>query len=170
VIKVEPPQGDETRTWGPPFLNGAASYYIGVNRNKRSMTVDLASPHGKALIEELIADCDVLVENFKAGTMEKWGLDPERLMAKHPHLVYCRITGFGDNGPFGKLPAYDTAMQATVGLMSLNGPADSDPCRVGFPVIDIVTGLNAALGIMFALHERGHSGRGQLIESALYDT
>ncbi|WP_066269958.1 CaiB/BaiF CoA transferase family protein [Hydrogenophaga palleronii] len=169
IIKVEPPKGDETRTWGPPFKEGTASYYIGINRNKRTMVVDLASRQGQAEVLALIAECDVLVENFRSGTMERWGLDPETLQRRFPRLVYCRVTGFGETGPLGGLPAYDTAMQALTGLMSLNGPSDGGPCRVGFPVIDMVTGLNAALGVMFALQERERSGTGQFVESALYD-
>ncbi|UUX97858.1 CaiB/BaiF CoA transferase family protein [Aquabacterium sp. J223] len=170
VVKVEPPSGDETRTWGPPFKDGTASYYIGINRNKRNRVVNLATAEGRSEVLALIAQCDVLVENFRAGTMERWGLDPASLQRRFPRLVYCRVTGFGDTGPLGGLPAYDTAVQAMVGLMSLNGPADGEPCRVGFPVIDMVTGLNAALGVMFALQERERSGKGQFVESALYDS
>lgn len=169
VLKVEPPSGDETRTWGPPFQNGTASYYLGINRNKRNIALDLSTQTGQAEVLRLASQADVLVENFKAGTMERWGLDATALMNRFPRLVYCRVTGFGETGPLGGLPAYDTAMQALVGLMSLNGPPEGGPCRVGFPVIDMVTGLNAALGVMFALQERQHSGRGQVVEAALYD-
>ncbi|MFQ1062508.1 CaiB/BaiF CoA transferase family protein [Bordetella trematum] len=170
VIKLEPPGGDETRTWGPPFQEGTASYYLGINRNKRCRRLDLSSPAGQQEVLRLLQDSDVLVENFRVGTMEKWGLGPQQLQARFPRLVYCRVTGFGEQGPLGGQVAYDTAIQAMVGLMSLNGHAESGPCRVGFPVVDLVTGMNAALGVMMALQERERSGRGQFVEAALYDS
>ncbi|AZW29743.1 CoA-transferase family III protein [Bordetella bronchiseptica E014] len=170
VLKIEPPGGDETRAWGPPFRDGTASYYLAVNRNKRTARLDLSTPQAQQAVLGLLSECDVVVENFRAGTMEKWGLGPQALQERFPRLVYCRVTGFGETGPMGGLPAYDTAVQAMVGLMSLNGPADGGPCRVGFPVIDLVTGMNAALGVMMALQERQRSGRGQYVEAALYDS
>jgi crotonobetainyl-CoA:carnitine CoA-transferase CaiB-like acyl-CoA transferase len=173
VLKVEPPAGDETRTWGPPFdEDGTASYFHGLNRNKRGCTMDLTQADQRAALIDLLADADVLVENFKTGTMEKWGLGPEELGQRFPRLVYCRITGYGADGPMGGLPGYDAAIQALVGIMSVNGePAakGGDALRVGIPVVDMVTGLNAALGISFALLERQRSGRGQYLEVALYD-
>ena len=173
VLKIEPPQGDETRGWGPPFdAQGTASYFIGLNRNKRGCTMDLTqSPVREALIA-LLQGADVLVENFKTGTMEKWGLGFETLHAKFPRLVHCRVSGFGADGPMGGLPGYDAAIQALSGIMSVNGEADAQgggPLRVGLPVVDMVTGLNAALGILFALNERQRSGKGQFVEAALYD-
>ena len=173
VLKIEPPQGDETRGWGPPFdEHGTASYFLGLNRNKRGMTMDLTQPAQREALLALLQDADVLVENFKTGTMEKWGLGYDTLHAKFPRLVHCRVSGFGADGPKGGLPGYDAAIQAMVGLMSINGEPDAKggaPVRMGVPVVDIVTGLNAALGIMFALKERERSGQGQFVEAALYD-
>ena len=173
VLKVEPPVGDETRGWGPPFdAQGTASYFHGLNRNKRGCTLDLTEPTQRQALLDLLATADVLVENFKTGTMEKWGLGYEDLKARFPRLVYCRITGFGADGPMGGLPGYDAAIQALAGIMSVNGEPDvrgGEPLRVGLPVVDMVTGLNAALGVSFALLERQRSGMGQFLEVALYD-
>jgi len=170
VLKIEPPQGDETRGWGPPFdAHGTASYFLGLNRNKRGSTLDLSQPAQREELLKLLADADVLVENFKTGSMEKWGLGFGTLHSKFPRLVHCRVSGFGADGPRGGLPGYDAAIQALVGLMSVNGDADRPGVRMGVPVVDIVTGLNAALGIMFALKERERSGLGQFVEAALFD-
>jgi len=170
VLKIEPPQGDDTRSWGPPFKDGVASYYLGLNRNKRLMQLDLTSDAGRSVLLELLADADVLVENFKTGTLEKWGIGHEVLAQRYPRLVHCRVSGFGADGPLGGLPGYDAALQALTGIMSVNGEADGPPLRVGLPVVDMVTGLNAALGVLLALHERQRSGRGQFVEAALYDS
>lgn len=173
VLKIEPPTGDETRAWGPPFdAHGTASYFHGLNRNKHGRTMDLSEPAQRQALLALLADADVLVENFKTGTMERWGLDFDALKERFPRLVYCRITGFGADGPLGGLPGYDAAIQALSGIMSVNGEPDSrggEPLRVGLPVVDMVTGLNAALGVSFALIERQRSGLGQFVEVALYD-
>ncbi|MFM2187603.1 MAG: hypothetical protein RIR43_2175 [Pseudomonadota bacterium] len=173
VLKVEPPVGDETRGWGPPFdANGTASYFHGLNRNKRGCTMDFTDPAQRERLLDMLTQADVLVENFKTGTMEKWGLGPDVLAQRFPRLVVCRITGFGADGPLGGLPGYDAAIQALSGIMSVNGEPDArggEPLRVGLPVVDMVTGLNAALGISFALLERQRSGRGQFLEVALYD-
>jgi formyl-CoA transferase len=173
VIKIEPPQGDETRGWGPPFdAHGTASYFLGLNRNKRGMTMDLTQPAQREQLLQMLEDADVLVENFKTGTMEKWGLGFDTLHAKFPRLVHCRVSGFGADGPKGGLPGYDAAVQAMVGMMSINGPTDAEggsPVRLGVPAVDIATGMNAALGILMALHERHKSGQGQFVEAALYD-
>jgi crotonobetainyl-CoA:carnitine CoA-transferase CaiB-like acyl-CoA transferase len=173
VLKIEPPQGDETRGWGPPFdADGTASYYLGLNRNKTGRTMDFTHSEARSELLALLAEADVLVENFKAGTLEKWGLGWELLRERFPRLVLCRITGFGADGPMGGLPGYDAAIQALAGIMSVNGEPDErggEPLRVGLPVVDMVTGLNAALGILLALQERHTSGRGQLVEVALYD-
>ena len=170
VLKVEPPQGDDTRAWGPPFRDGVASYYFGLNRNKRIQFLDLASPEGQQRVRELMAQADVVVENFKVGTMEKWGIGYEQVRGEFPRLIWCRVTGFGADGPLGSLPGYDAAVQALCGLMSINGEADGDPLRVGLPVVDMVTGLNAVIGVLLALHERKTSGLGQLVDAALYDS
>lgn len=169
VLKIEPPQGDETRTWGPPFENGVASYYMGLNRNKRGMRMDLTQPAEREQLLELLADADVLLENFKTGTLEKWGLGYETLQQKFPRLIHCRVSGYGADGPLGGLPGYDAAIQALGGLMSVNGEAGGEPLRVGLPVVDMVTGLNAALGVLMAVQERHRSGKGQFVEAALYD-
>ena len=169
VIKVEPPQGDDTRTWGPPFVAGVASYYMGLNRNKTGMRLDLASQDGREMLLGLLEGADVLIENFKTGTMEKWGLGHEQLSQRFPRLVHCRVGGFGADGPLGGLAGYDAAVQAMAGIMSVNGEAGGEPLRVGLPVVDLVTGLNAALGVLLALQERQRSGKGQFVESSLYD-
>ncbi|CAN7166580.1 MULTISPECIES: CaiB/BaiF CoA transferase family protein [unclassified Variovorax] len=170
VLKVEPPQGDDTRTWGPPFKDGVASYYHGLNRNKRTMHLDLGSADGREALLALVAEADVLIENFKTGTMERWGIGYETLAQRFPRLVWCRVSGFGSDGPLGALPGYDAAVQAMTGIMSINGEADGGPLRVGLPVVDMVTGLNAVIGVLLALQERQRSGRGQFVEAALYDS
>ena len=170
VLKVEPPQGDDTRTWGPPFRDGVASYYFGLNRNKRIQFLDLSGAEGQAQVKALMAQADVVVENFKVGTMEKWGIGYDQMQQQFPHLVWCRVTGFGADGPLGSLPGYDAAIQAMAGLMSINGEAGRDPLRVGLPVVDMVTGLNAVIGVLLALHERARSGQGQLVDASLYDS
>ncbi|MDM9561301.1 CaiB/BaiF CoA transferase family protein [Bordetella petrii] len=169
VIKIEPPAGDETRGWGPPFLDDTASYFIGVNRNKRGMTLDLAQPAGQELLRRLLADADVLVENFKPGTLEKWGLGYDALSREFPRLIHCRVSGFGADGPLGGLPGYDACAQAMCGLMSVNGDAQGEATRVGLPVVDMVTGLNAAVAVLLALNERMRSGLGQFLDITLYD-
>jgi crotonobetainyl-CoA:carnitine CoA-transferase CaiB-like acyl-CoA transferase len=173
VLKIEPPQGDETRTWGPPFDEyGTASYFLGLNRNKRGMTMDLTQPAQREALLALLQDADVLVENFKAGSMEKWGLGFDTLSARLPRLIHCRVSGFGADSPKGGLPGYDAAVQAMVRMMSINGETDTNggtPARLGVPAVNIATGLNAALGILMALHERTKSGRGQFVEATQYD-
>ena len=169
VLKVEPPQGDETRTWGPPFVNGTSAYFGAVNRNKRGISLDLKDPGGRETLLGLLEGADVLVENFKPGTLEAWGLTVDGLAARFPRLIHCRVSGFGADGPLGGLPGYDAAVQAVTGLMSINGDADGEPTRLGIPVVDMVSGLNAAIGILLALHERGRSGRGQFVDIALFD-
>lgn len=173
VLKIEPPQGDETRGWGPPFdADGTASYFLGLNRNKRGMTMDLHDPVQREALLKLLADADVLVENFKTGSMEKWGIGFETLHAKFPRLIHCRVSGFGADGPLGGLPGYDAAIQAMSGLMSINGEKGGEPLRMGIPIVDIATGMSAAMGVLLALHERdksGGSGLGQFVESSLYD-
>ncbi|AHE35432.1 CoA transferase [Burkholderia pseudomallei] len=170
VIKVEPPQGDETRAWGPPFEDDTASYFIGVNRNKLGMALDLSMPEAREVLLDLLADADILVENFKPGTLEKWGLGYDMLATRFERLIHCRVSGFGGTGPLGGLPGYDAVVQAMCGLMSVNGEVGAQSLRVGVPVIDIVTGMNAVIAILLALNERVHSGRGQLVEATLYDS
>ncbi|WP_027013801.1 CaiB/BaiF CoA transferase family protein [Comamonas composti] len=170
VLKVEPPQGDDTRSWGPPFQDGVASYYRGLNRNKRTQFLDLASDPGQQAVLALMAQADVVLENFKIGTMERWGIGWEQMRERFPSLVWCRVSGFGADGPLGAWPGYDAAVQAMTGLMSVNGQADGPALRVGLPVVDMVTGLNAVIGVLLALQERQRSGLGQLVDASLYDS
>ena len=170
VIKIEPPQGDEVRDWGPPFHEGDASYFIGVNRNKRGIALDLGKDQGKSVLLRLLQDADVLIENFKPGSMEKWGLGYQDVLSKRfPGLIHCRVSGFGGDGPLGGLPGYDAILQAMTGLMSINGDATTGPMRLGTAMVDMGTGLYSAIGILMALHERAQSGRGQYLDMTLYD-
>jgi formyl-CoA transferase len=171
VIKLEPPQGDEVRDWGPPFDSaGDASYFVGVNRNKRSVGLDLSKPAGKEVLLRLLEGADVLVENFKPGSMEKWGLGYEAVLSKRfPRLIHCRVSGFGGEGPLGGFPGYDAVLQAMVGLMSINGTETSGPTRLGTPIVDIATGLFSTIAILMALHEREKSGQGQYCDMTLHD-
>lgn len=170
VIKLEPPQGDEVRDWGPPFKDGLSAYFSGVNRNKRSLGLDLARPEGREVLLTLLEGADVLIENFKPGSLEKWGIGYAEVLSKRfPRLVHARISGFGADGPFGGLPGYDAAIQAWAGLLSVNGAPDGGPLRLGIPLIDLGTGLYTAVGILAALHERHRSGRGQYVDVALFD-
>jgi crotonobetainyl-CoA:carnitine CoA-transferase CaiB-like acyl-CoA transferase len=171
VIKVEPPQGDEVRDWGPPFDQARdASYYLGVNRNKRSLGLDLAQPQGRDVLLRLLERADVLIENFKPGAMERWGLGYEAVLrARFPRLVHCRISGFGADGPMGGFPGYDAVIQAMCGMFSVNGTEESGPLRVGIPLVDIGTGLYAAIAVLMAIVERERSGQGQFVDMTLYD-
>jgi formyl-CoA transferase len=170
VIKIEPPQGDETRGWGPPFdAGGDASYFLGVNRNKRALALDLTKPAGRGVLLRLLDGADVLIENYKPGTMERWGLGYEVLSERFPGLIHCRVSGFGADGPLGGLPGYDAVLQAMVGLMSVNGDPASGSMRMGTPVVDLATGLYSAIAILMALAERARSGRGQYCDMTLHD-
>lgn len=171
VVKVESPAGDDTRSWGPPFLDdGTSAYYANLNRDKRNVVLDLSRPAGREVLARLLADADVLLENFKAGTLEKWGFDRAYMKEHHRRLVHCRITGFGVDGPLGGLPGYDAVLQAYSGLMSVNGEADGPALRVGVPMVDMVTGILAFSGVLLALRERDRSGFGQLVDLTLLDT
>jgi len=170
VIKVEPPQGDETRDWGPPFHEGDASYYVGLNRNKRSIGLDLRTEQGREVLFRLLEDADVLLENYKPGTMEKWGLGyAAALSQRFPGLIHCRISGFGSDGPMGGFPGYDAIVQAMAGWLSVNGGKDKDPTRVGIAAVDMGTGLYTCIAILMALLERQRSGQGQYIDMTLFD-
>jgi len=171
VIKVEPPQGDEVRDWGPPFHEDDASYFIGVNRNKRAIALDLTQAEGRAVLLRLLEGADVLIENYKPGAMEKWGLGyAETLKAKFPGLIHCRISGYGADGPLGGQPGYDAVVQAMAGHFSINGWPETGPTRIGIPLVDIGTGLYAAIAILMALQERTRSGLGQYIDMTLFDS
>ncbi|MCB1665261.1 MAG: CoA transferase [Pseudomonadales bacterium] len=169
VIKVEPPRGDETRDWGPPFHEGNAAYYLGVNRNKRSMGLDLGSDQGRDVLLRLLDGADILLENYKPGTMEKWGLGYEVLRERFPGLIHCRVSGFGADGPLGGYPGYDAIVQAMAGWFSINGEKGSAPTRLGIAGVDMGTGLYTAVAILMALVERTRSGTGQYIDMTLYD-
>ena len=170
VIKLEPPMGDEVRDWGPPFHDGDASYYIGINRNKRSIGLDLAQPAGRKVLLRLLEGADALIENFKPGSMEAWGIGYEALKKRFPKLVYCKISGFGADGPLGGFPGYDGIVGAMTGHYSVNGSQESGPIRLGLPVVDISMGLYCVIGILMAMHERSKSGEGQQIEVTLYNS
>ena len=181
VIKIERPvTGDDTRSWGPPFLKDAdgadtheAAYYLGANRNKRSVTCDIAQPAGQALIRELVIHCDVFVENFKVGDMARYGLDYASLGALNPRLVYCSITGFGQTGPYASRAGYDYAIQGMGGLMSVTGERDDlggGPQKVGVAVADLMTGMYATVAILAALRHAEKTGEGQQVDMALLDT
>lgn len=171
VIKVESFDGDDTRRYGPPAADGSAPYYHGLNRNKKNVALDLNSDSGLEALFSLLASADVLIENFKLSTWRKWGIDDlSTLSARFPRLVHCRISGFGETGQFGGLPGYDAAIQAMSGLMSTNGDPAVNAARIGIPLVDAATGMQAALGIMLALFERERSEKGQMVEATLYDT
>lgn len=178
VIKVEQPgQGDDTRRWGPPFLpdgSGDAAYYLCANRNKQSVAINLADPEGAALVRKLAAKADIVVENFRAGGLAKYGLDYESLKAIQPDVIYCSITGFGQTGPLRDTGGYDFLIQGMSGLMSVTGLPDGvpggGPMKVGLPVCDLQTGLYAAISILAALNHRNRTGEGQYIDLALLDT
>lgn len=170
VIKVEEPgAGDGTRAWGPPWVGDQSAYFLAANRNKRSITVDLKTPEGQQIIHELAAHADVVIENFKVGGAAKLGLDYATLAARNPRLVYCSITGYGQTGPYKDRPGYDFIIQAQGGVMSITGPEQGEPYKVGVAIADITTGLFAATAILAALHERQRSGKGQAIDVALLD-
>jgi crotonobetainyl-CoA:carnitine CoA-transferase CaiB-like acyl-CoA transferase len=181
VVKVERPgTGDDTRAWGPPFLTGAngqpgdAGYFVAVNRGKRSVTVDLATADGQRVVRELAARSDVVLENFKAGTLARFGLEYDSLRAVRPDLVYCSITGFGQSGPKSDHAAYDFMIQAMGGLMSVTGEPDGalgggGPQKVGVPIVDIMTGMYAAVGVLAALARRAETGEGEYIDLAMLD-
>lgn len=171
VIKVEAPGGsDETREWGPPFQNDVSAYYLCVNRNKRSLTVNLKTAEGQGIIRTLVREADVLIHNFKTGAMEKWFLDYEHLHTINPRLIYCSITGFGETGPFKHLPGYDYIIQGMSGLMQITGTEETGPLKIGVAMVDLLTGLNATIAIEAALLEREKSGQGQKIDLSLLDS
>ena len=165
VIKVERPGvGDETRAWGPPWSDeGEATYFLSVNRNKESRVIDLASPEGRQAALGLVAECDVVIDNFRSGTMERLGLGPDDLLARHPGLVVCSVTGFG-SGEGASLPGYDLVVQAVGGLMSVTGSEESGPMKAGVALVDVITGLHATIGIQAALRHRDRTGEGQRVE------
>lgn len=178
ILKIEKPgEGDDTRAWGPPFLKDAegndtteSAYYLSCNRNKKSLAIDIKTPEGQALIYRLIEKSDVLIENFKTGGLEKYGLGYEQLKDKYPQLIYTSITGFGQTGPLASEPGYDLLAQAMSGLMSITGEIEGQPMKVGVALSDIMTGMMAAIGTLAALSSREQTGKGQLVDVSLLDT
>jgi len=170
VIKIEPPGGDETRDMGPPFHEGTASIFINVNRNKRGMALDLASEGGRGVLLRLLERADIVVENFKPGTMERWGIGYDVLSRRFPRLIHASVTGFGGDGPLGGAPGYDVMVQAWAGLISVNGSKESGPLRLGVPVVDMSAGTNIVIGVLLALYARERTGTGQHVDVTLYDS
>ncbi|MEX2541880.1 MAG: CoA transferase [Trueperaceae bacterium] len=169
VWKLEPPGGDETRKWGPPFLAGESAYYLSVNRNKQGLAVDLKHPRGRELVAGLADRADVLVENLKTGDLARYGLDYESLAVRNPRLIYASITGYGQNGPRSSEPGYDAALQAISGLMAMTGEPGGAPVKLGVAWVDVLAGVHAAAGILAALHERASTGKGRRLDLALFD-
>jgi succinate---hydroxymethylglutarate CoA-transferase len=171
VIKVEPPdKGDDTRNWGPPFVAGEAAYFLGVNRNKRSLTLNMAVPAGQKILASLVEKADVLIDNFRIGTLEKWGFTDAWFEQHAPRLVRCSITGYGSTGPKAALPGYDFILQAESGLMSICGEPDGGPTKYGVAIVDVCTGMLASNSILAALNARHRTGKGQKVELSLYET
>lgn len=171
VLKIESPEGDECRGFGPPFVNGSSAYFNAVNRNKRSLILDLSLEEQRKKLFSLLESADVLLENFKLSTLQSWGIPNAKWFTENfPKLIHCRITGFGDEGPYGGLPGYDAAVQAMAGLLSINGDVQGEPVRMGVPVVDLATGMNAAMAVLLALQARARTGRGQMADVCLYDS
>lgn len=170
IIKIEEPvSGDESRTYGPPFINGESAYFLSVNRNKKSCAINLKMPEGIALIRELALKSDVLIENFRPGTLKKFGLSYEELKKQNPRLIYCAITGFGQTGPDSHRPGYDLIIQGESGVMDITGDPDGPPTKVGTSIADLLTGQYASQGVLAALVERSRTGEGRRVEVAMYD-
>ena len=170
VWKVEiPGKGDDTRAFGPPFQNGESAYFMSVNRNKRSITINMKSNDGIEIIKNLLLKADVLIENFRPGTLDKFGLDADSALKMNPRLIYCSVSGFGQTGPWSRKPGYDLAIQGMGGIMSLTGEPDGPPTKVGTSIADIISGIYAAQGILLALVARNKTGRGQKIDISMLD-
>ncbi len=170
IIKIEEPvSGDESRTYGPPFVNGESAYFLSINRNKKSCAINLKTPEGIALIRELALKSDVLIENFRPGTLKKFGLNYEELKKQNPGLIYCAITGFGQTGPDSHRPGYDLIIQGESGVMDITGDPDGPPTKVGTSIADLLTGQYASQGVLAALVERSRTGEGRRVEVAMYD-
>ena len=171
VIKVEPPdKGDDTRGWGPPFVAGESAYFLGINRNKRSLTLNMAVPAGQQVLAGLVEKADVLIDNFRIGTLEKWGFTDPWFEQHAPRLIRCSITGYGSTGPKAALPGYDFILQAESGLMSICGEPDGGPTKYGVAIVDVCTGMLACSSVLAALNARHRTGKGQKVELSLYET
>ncbi len=177
IVKIERPlEGDDTRTWGPPFLKSAdghdtseSAYYLSCNRNKKSVAIDISKPEGQAVLHKLAADSDIFIHNFKVGSLDKYGLGYDEMHKKHPHLIYTAISGFGQTGPLSSEPGYDLMMQAMGGLMAHTGKEGEEPMKAGVALTDVMSGLYAAIGTLAALNARHQTGKGQLVDIALLD-
>jgi crotonobetainyl-CoA:carnitine CoA-transferase CaiB-like acyl-CoA transferase len=172
VIKIEKPgSGDDTRGFAPPYISGTkeSAYFVGVNRNKRSLTLDIAKPEAQEIALQLLKRCDILVENFKVGGLQRYGLAYEQLKDRFPRLIYCSITGFGQTGPYATRPGYDSLIQAMSGFMSVTGEPDGEPQKVGVPIADLFAGLYGCIGILAALRHRDATGKGQRIDIGMLD-
>ena len=170
IIKIEEPvSGDESRTYGPPFVNGESAYFLSINRNKKSCAINLKTPEGIALIRDLALKSDVLIENFRPGTLKKFGINYEELKKQNPSLIYCAITGFGQTGPDSHRPGYDLIIQGESGVMDITGDPDGPPIKVGTSIADLLTGQYASQGVLAALVERARTGEGRRVEVAMYD-
>ncbi|MCL5783139.1 MAG: CoA transferase [Candidatus Thermoplasmatota archaeon] len=169
IIKVEPPSGDQTRSWAPPYINGMSAYFLSANRNKRSIVLDLKSEGGKEVLGRLVRTADVLIENFRPGTLAKLGFDYETVRGINPEIIYCSLSGYGQSGPQKNWPGYDLTVLASSGLMSINGEEGRPPVKFGVPIADITSGMFADIAIMSALYERKESGEGQYIDMSMLD-
>ncbi len=169
IIKIEPPSGDQTRSWAPPFINGISAYFLSVNRNKQSISLDLKSPKGQEILKKLAAEADILIENFRPGTLDRLGLSYGEAQKLNPKLIYCSLSGYGQDGPQKDWPGYDLTVLASSGLLSLNGEEGRTPIKFGVPIADIVSGLFANNAILSALYERTGSGKGQHIDMSMLD-
>ncbi len=169
IVKIElPGVGDETRRWGPPFAEGESAYFLAVNRNKRSVTIDLRSEGGREVLRRLLATADVVIDNFRPGTLEEFGFGREEVLAAWPRIIGCSISAFGVSGPFRERPGFDFAIQAMGGIMSVTGPEEGPPSKVAVAIVDITAGLYAGMAILAALHARGRDDRGQWIDVSLF--
>jgi len=171
VIKIEAPGGsDETRKWGPPYLEGESAYYLSANRNKKGLTLNLKSEEGKSIFLQMVRDADIVVQNFRVGTMEKLGLGYQDLVKENPRIIYCSISGFGQTGRYKSLPGFDHLIQAMSGLMSITGEPDGEPMKLGIPISDLLASLYSVIGILSALQTRNQTGEGQEIDISLLDS
>lgn len=170
VIKVEPPSGDDTRTWGPPFIAEESAYFMSVNRNKRSIVLDLKTDHGRAVLSKMLVDADIIVENFRPGKLEKLGFGFETLKSINPRIILASISGFGQTGPYRNDPGYDVIAQGMGGLMSVTGQPDGEPVKPGFSLADVGAGMWAIIGILTALHNRDRTGEAQWVDVSLLET
>ncbi|PCI28144.1 MAG: CoA transferase [SAR324 cluster bacterium] len=170
VIKIESARGDDTRAWGPPFYKSESAYYLSCNRNKKSVVIDIRTKEGQEVLHEIAKEADVVIENFKVGGLKKYNLDYDTIKALNPSVIYCSITGYGQDGPYKDMPGYDFIIQGLCGLMSITGEVEGQPMKVGVAITDILAGLFSTIGILSSLHKRGKTGKGEYIDVSLLDT